>query len=54
MNSDEAQQSAATIEPDKHSSDGTRTGFSMQQSNSTHHLSCPEGLLWQMDPKAMD
>lgn len=33
------------IEPDKHSSAGTSTGFSIKQSNTTHILSCLEGLL---------
>jgi len=26
----------------------------MWQSNNTHHLCCPERLLWQMDPKVTD
>jgi len=45
MNFGETQQSAAMIAQDKHSGDGTRSGFRMQPSNTTHHLSCPEGLL---------
>lgn len=31
--------------PDKHNSDGIRTGFSMQQPNTTQYLSCPERFL---------
>ncbi len=54
MNFDETKPSAAMIEPDKCRRDGTKTGFSMQQSNTTHHLSCPEELLWWMEPKVMD
>ena len=54
MNFDETKQSAVMIELDKRSSDGTRNGFNMQKSNTAHNLSCPETLLWQMEPKVMD
>lgn len=54
MNFDGTKQSAAVIETDKHSGGGTSTGFSMQQSNTTHHLSSPEGLVWQIRPESVD
>jgi len=54
MNFDETEQNAVTIELDKHSSDAVRTGFSMQQPNTTHHLSCPGGLLRQVEPQVME
>lgn len=31
-----------------------RTGFTMQQSNNTHHLFCPKRLSWQMKLKVTD